>query len=188
VLQTKKDKSPEQYRKAYEYREKEGEYCLFDIAASEEKRCSAFQLNRGVYSKEIIIRVEVTDDRGRKRIFQDKYVYFKLEGEESFPQHLTLQEQDVEQEATTNNAVFVVLKMLETRSPDLLTVELNHQRSMFDHVGSIPTKYRSNLSISYNPNTYSTVRKLLTPQLPAKLSKNAYQQCYFALVQFIQAQ
>jgi hypothetical protein len=78
--------------------------------------------------------------------------------------------------------------MLETRSPDLLTVELNHQRSMFDHVGSIPTKYRSNLSISYNPNTYSTVRKLLTPQLPAKLSKNAYQQCYFALVQFIQAQ
>lgn len=69
----------------------------------------------------------------------------------------------------------------------LKSVELHHHRALFDHVGKIPTKYRSSLVLNYTPDTYPIVRLLIAPHLPPKLTKNSYQLCYFNLVQFIQS-
>ena len=80
-----------------------------------------------------------------------------------------------------------MVKTKETRNTNLKTVEMYHQRELFDHVGQIPTKYRSSLSIDYNPNTFFTIRKLLAKNLPEKISKSSYQQCYYSLVKFIQS-
>lgn len=81
-----------------------------------------------------------------------------------------------------------MLKTKETRNTDLHSVEMHHQRALFDQVGEIPTKYRSSLSVEYNPTTYPIVRKLLAPSLPEKINKSSYQQCYYSLVKFIQSE
>lgn len=156
------------------------------MAPEETSRCSVFELVLGTLSKELSIKVEVVNQSNNRQSFFNNYVYFKSEGADAFSHIINLLDSSKEF-GHNDQTCSIVLKTKETRNLALKSVEMHHQRALFDQVGAIPTKYRSSLSINYTPDTYSTIRLLLASQLAPKLTKNSYQKCYYNLVQFIQS-
>lgn len=150
-------------------------------------RCSAFELVKGAFSKELSLKVDFVNQSNTHQSFFNNYTYFKSEGVDAFSHIISLLDSSKEY-GNNDQTCSIVLKTKETRNTSLKSVELHHQRVLFDQVGQIPTKYRSSLQLNYSPDTYPTIRLLLAPHLPQKLTKNSYQLCYFNLVQFIQSE
>ena len=46
--------------------------------------------------KEIHIRAELSGERNGRTIYEHQFVYFKLEGDDAFPHHITLHNPDEE--------------------------------------------------------------------------------------------
>ena len=137
-----------------------------------------------MFATEVNIKVSIINDKNYNHLFENQFVHYKFEGKDAFPHHIVLNSRD----NNSDMEVFVVLKTLESNTKELRSIEGYHHRFFFDYVGLIPTKYRSSLKMPYNPNTYNIFRNLLAPQLPVKMTRHAYQQCYYLLVSFIQSE